>query len=360
VLLRNPLAAALTYPYGVDRYSELIDALSVRDEIRARVTDVWHQTRRSVTFVLSPNARWSGMRAGQYINLSVEIDGVRLTRPYSPCCSERRARDQLELTVSTHPFGRVSRYLREQLRPGMVLTLSEPQGDFTLPAALPDQIVLVSGGSGITPALALLRTLCERRYDGQLAFISYARSPAYALYRAELAELERSNPNLTVARGYTRGRGGRLEGRFCPAHMRAVLPALRSPQCFVCGPPALIAAVQDACRRMGLAPPRCESFAALGRPRAEGEHRHRALRATITLRRSGRELRARSMPLLEQLEDAGLRPPFGCRMGICNTCATRKRAGVVRNIVTGARSGSEEELVRLCVSAPEGDLELDL
>ena len=333
----------------------------MRDETRARVIAVRHQTNRSVTLLLAPNARWKGLRAGQFVNVSVEIDGVRHTRPYSPAGSQQRARGELELTVSTHPFGLVSGHLRTQARPGMLLTLSKAAGEFVLPERLPDRIALISGGSGITPVLAQLRTLCELGYDGQIAFINYARSARYALYRNELAQLERSQPQLKVLRSYTRGRGGTLQGRFCAAHLRAALPQRRGAAIFVCGPPALIEAVQATCRALRLAPPRCESFAALGRtlPRS-GTAARGARRATITLARSDRQLRACGLPLLEQLEDAGLAPPFGCRMGICNTCATRKHAGVVRNIVTGARSGSEEELVRLCVSVPEGDLELDL
>jgi ferredoxin len=66
------------------------------------------------------------------------------------------------------------------------------------------------------------------------------------------------------------------------------------------------------------------------------------------------------LPLLEQAEDAGLAPEHGCRMGICNTCSTRKRAGTVRNIFTGVTSGAADEQIRICVSVPVGDVELDL
>jgi ferredoxin len=63
---------------------------------------------------------------------------------------------------------------------------------------------------------------------------------------------------------------------------------------------------------------------------------------------------------LEQAEDAGLAPQYGCRMGICNTCSCRKRAGRVRNLISGEVSGARDEQIRICVSVPVGDVELDL
>src|SRR5205823_1119445 len=85
--------------------------------------------------------------------VSVEIDGVRETRPYSPAGSEHAAGGALELTVSTHPDGKVSRYLRDHARPGMIVGLSQADGDFVLPDRRPQRVLLISGGSGGPPAL---------------------------------------------------------------------------------------------------------------------------------------------------------------------------------------------------------------
>src|SRR5450759_3365694 len=111
-LLHSRLREALTYPHGVDRYVELVRPLLLARDIRAEVTAVRHQTPKSVTLTLRPNENWRGLRAGQFVGVSVEVDGVRLTRPYSPASSEHAQHGTLELTVSTHPEGRVSRHLR--------------------------------------------------------------------------------------------------------------------------------------------------------------------------------------------------------------------------------------------------------
>jgi ferredoxin len=55
-----------------------------------------------------------------------------------------------------------------------------------------------------------------------------------------------------------------------------------------------------------------------------------------------------------------LTPEFGCRMGICHSCACRKTAGRVRNVRTGEVSAPDEEEIQICISVPAGDVELDL
>ena len=81
--------------------------------------------------------------------------------PTPPQAPQHAVDGTLELTVSTHPEGRVSRHLRDRARPGMIVGLSEAQGEFVLPRARPERVLLISGGSGITPVMAMLRTLCD-------------------------------------------------------------------------------------------------------------------------------------------------------------------------------------------------------
>jgi len=331
-ILRSRLVEALAYPHGVDRYVELVRPLLVKREIRAVVGDVRHQTPRSVTLALHPNDNWRGLQAGQFVGLTVEIDGVRETRPYSPAGSQYSAEHALEVTVSTHPEGKVSRHLRERAHPGMIVGLTQAQGEFVLPDPRPACVLLISGGSAITPAMAMLRTLCEEGFPGEIGFLNYARSPELALYGDELGELARRHDGLRVARGFTRARGPALSGRFRREHVCAALWAgegLAEPTVETFTPPAL-------------------SFDLEG---AEG---------LVSFAASGRHAANSGLPLLEQAEDAGLTPEHGCRMGICNTCSCRKTAGRVQNILTGETSAAGEEQIRICVSVPIGDVVLDI
>jgi ferredoxin-NADP reductase len=205
-------------------------------------------------------------------------------------------------------------------------------------------LVLIAGGSGITPVMSMARTLAEERYDGEIAVLHYVRSIDDACYRGELASL----PDVSALHACTRGPGGDLQGHVDGHHLAA---ALADPDAvYVCGPPALVEAVRrhhpDAV---------AESFAPapLVIPETPGGGR-------ITFSDSGVHAENDGRTLLDQAESAGLRPASGCRMGICHTCTRRKVHGAVRNVTTGALSTEGDEAVQICVSAPVGDVEIAL
>jgi len=342
-MLSSGLVDVLTGPHGVDRYTELLAPTWTRSEARARVVHVRRLTPRSVTLSLQPNRAFTGFRAGQHVNLTVEIDGRRRTRCYSPASAE--GAPLIELTVGVHEGGLVSTFLYRTARPGMVVGLDGVGGDFVLPARRPRRILFVSGGSGITPVMSMLRTLRAERFDGDVAFIHYARSAAEACYRDELAPM----PGVRVLHGYTRSAPtAELHGHFGPEHLEAAMP---SPDAvYVCGPPALAESVRRHCDNVT-----SESFVppVFVVPAEASGGQVAFADSGITRTDDGR-------PLLEQAEAAGLTPESGCRMGICHSCTRRKTRGAVKNLTTGAVSAADEEDVQICVSVPLGDVELAL
>jgi ferredoxin-NADP reductase len=346
--LRSGLVDLLVGPHGIDRYLELIrPEITVRDA-RARVLEVRHQTERSVTLTLRANSAWAGFEAGQFIRVGVEIDGVRRTRTYSPACSQRSSNGLLELTITTHPDGLVSRYVHGHARPGTILHLGEAQGDFVLPRPRPRRLALISGGSGITPVLSMLRTLIDEKHDGEIAFVHHARTAADWLYAAEVRELAARHRNLSVDYVATREGGGHLTRRS----IERVIGSLGGAHAAVCGPPSLIEAVREIwpdpehVLSESFTPPTVQPG-----PNASG---------TLRFVRSGQSIPIGSGTLLEQAEAAGLSPEFGCRMGICHTCTCRKTAGAVRDLRTGEVSGEEDEDIQLCVSIPAGHVALEI
>src|SRR6201996_1593189 len=196
-LLGSPVVDLLLGPHGVDRYLELISPTLTVGDARAEVVAARRQTERSVTLMLRPNRAWAGFQPGQYVAVGVEIDGVRRTRTYSPAGSAHHGRE-LELTVTEHPGGLLSGHLLRAARPGLIVHLAAAQGMFPLPEPRPERVVLISGGSGITPVLSMLRTLIDEGHDGEITFLHFARTEADWLYEPEVRALAAQHPGLRI------------------------------------------------------------------------------------------------------------------------------------------------------------------
>jgi ferredoxin-NADP reductase len=354
------LLEAVTAPRGPDCYLEMINPLWSLREVRAEIVAVRRCAAGSVTLLLRPNSNWAGFHAGQHVAFTVDVDGVRRTRFYSLACSVHDPAGLLELTVAAETGGVVSGHLNAAVTPGTVVRLSQAQGEFLLPEPRPEHVLLISGGSGITPVMSMVRTLCAEGYcarggPGRVTFLHYARSSAHVAYGDELAALATDHPGLRLLRAYTRDGGGELSGRFEPAH----LPRLGDgTAAWVCGPAGLVDAVRAHWRRCGIrAPLQTEQFSApvpalpadLGEPSGE-----------VCFARSGRRVANSGATLLEQAEACGLQPKFGCRMGICLTCTSHKTTGHVRHLRTGALSVEPDSQIQICSTVPVGDVTVDL
>jgi ferredoxin-NADP reductase len=290
--------------------------------------------------------------------VGVEIDGTVHQRCFSLAGSPHRADGTLELTVKANPAGRVSRHLVDHAQRGAVLRLSPARGDFTLPGTEDrrDHLVFLSGGSGITPVLSMLRTLADERHDGPVTFVHYADRLDDVCYLDELrrltAELPQGRLLLGLADG---GPASDLDGFFGADHLDEITDDPSSCQVFLCGPAPMMASVEELFSSLGLEdrvrlerfglPPMDPSLADAG--------------AVVGFERSGVRAAAAGT-VLETAEAAGLAPAFGCRRGICGTCTTTKTSGVVRNAVTGVGSAPDAEPIRLCVSVPVAEVVVDL
>ena len=326
--------------------------------VRGEVTDVRHLTPHSSTLTLLPTDTWRGFRAGQHVNVTAEVRGVRHTRSYSPASSEYGEGD-LELTITAHPGGVVSQHLRAHARPGMTLGLSQAEGDFVVPHPRPERLLLISGGSGITPVMAMLRTLCDEGHQGEIVFLHYSRGAREAIYADELADLALEHPNMRVVHAHTRpgAQAPELVGHFSREHLSAAVGDHTDVEAFVCGPTALVDSVEAVWEEDGLKERlHLERFTlpTLSPAPADG----RGTRVLFSLSDTRIESDGRS--LLEQAERAGLTPAYGCRMGICRTCTCRKVAGSVRDLRSGEVSSPGGEEIQPCVSVPVGEVTVDL
>jgi ferredoxin-NADP reductase len=367
-LLRRVLASrtldALTAPHGVDRYLEVVNPLWAATEVRARVVDIRRENPASAgapvaTLTLQPTHTWRGHRAGQHVQVGVELPGSarRLTRCFSISSAESGPGEPFTLTIRAHEDGTnqpsVSSFLVGGARPGQVLHLSQAEGDFTLtesPATPTNsRLLMVSGGSGITPVMSQLRTLLRDGYDGhagrKVTFLHFARSAEDQIFADELAAIDAADNGVDVRLFHGD------DALFSTDLLARIVPAFRDTDTWACGPAGmidLVRAAYDGSPRLHVEffkPPSTASG------NADGE---------VAFTRSGRSVANSGASLLEQAEAAGLTPEFGCRMGICFSCTSRKTTGTVRNVLTGEESALPDEDIRICVSAPVGDCSVEL
>lgn len=362
-VLESPVVAALASPHGVDHYLVTAGAGWATAHPPARIVSVRHTTPGTVTLALRPGPGWRRHRPGQHVAVTLPLGGARRTRCFSIASSPHRTDGLVELTVKGTGSGGVSDHLVRRAQAGDLVDLSAPAGDFVLPAERPGHLVLVSGGSGITPVLSMLRALVDEHAPESVSFLHYARTAADVIAADELAIIARRRPDwsVVVARtGADRARVVRTglngpQGRFCADHLGALLPGAVEAPVWVCGPDGLAGAVAAAWRAAGSrAPVHVERYR-LGldaTPRATGAR----VRFTV----SGLEVVDDGRPLLVQAEACGLTPAFGCRAGQCHTCIRRKPTGAVRDVRTGDVTDEPDALVQLCVSVPEGGVEIDL
>jgi len=325
---------------------------------RARVVAVVEEAPDVKSFFLRPGAAWRGHRAGQYTTVTVEVGGVQMRRCYT--VSSAPGDPLLRITVKRSQEGRVSTWLHDRLRAGDLLRISAPAGDFVLPDVPPAKLLFVTGGSGVTPAMSILRDLDARDAVGDVVLVHYARSKKDVIFAGELHEVAARHAGLRLVFAFDDAAAG--QGAFSEAGLAAAVPDFATRATYLCGPPGLMARVERMWEAAGATSSlKHERFVApaMAAPprRAPGEAR--AL--TVHLARSGKRCAVSDAgTLLEELERAGERPRHGCRMGICRTCTCVKRAGIVRNLVTGAVSSDPDEEIQLCISAPLSDLELGL
>src|SRR6478672_2443772 len=247
-ILRSRAVAALTSPQGVDRYLEQVSPMWAAHEVRARVVAVHREVDVPghppvATITLQPTSTWRGHRAGQHVQLGVEIDGARrTTRVFTVSSPDSRHGDRFTVTLRANPDGGVSRFLVEEARPGTIVHLSQAEGDFVLPDHVPDHIVLISGGSGITPVMSMLRSLQRRTHRGRVTFIHYAQSPDHQIYADELETIRRSGYGVDVHLLHPELGDPALS----PAFLERLVPGYRDVPTWACGPAPLIEGVRAA------------------------------------------------------------------------------------------------------------------
>ncbi|RJL20757.1 2Fe-2S iron-sulfur cluster-binding protein [Paracoccus siganidrum] len=350
------------------------------------------------------------MRPGQYLTLRIPAPSGPVLRTYS-LSALPEGRDHHRISVKREPQGLGSRWLHDHLAEGEVIEIAAPRGGFVLAEASARPVLLLAGGVGLTPLLAMLHRLAagERR----AFFVQAAENGDVHALRDEVAALAAGSGGRIVARTVYRAPTGAdraarrfdAEGVVDRAFLQALLP-LDDYEVYLCGPTPFMVAMWRLLTGLGVAPTRIAyeffgkggSLAALAAEPVPPVHGNRipaqapksltklefltdpdalglpdALPGTVAeaapvgaggevvFARSGLTLpwNGASRTILELAEAAGLEPEFSCREGICNTCRCTIREGAVDYVADPLHPPGPGQAL-ICCSRPAGRVVLDL
>jgi ferredoxin-NADP reductase len=240
---------------------------------QAEVVERVAETPRATTLVLDVPG-WPGHRAGQHVDIRLTADdGYQAQRSFSIASPPEALR--LALTVTRLERGEVSPWLVDEARPGDRFELRGPIGGyFAWSVAAGGPLLLVAGGSGVAPLMAMLRHReasgeAGRAVPARLLFSS--RSFADIIYREELDRLGSAHGGPEIVHTLTHERpqpGWRGHARLIDAPMLAEVgfPPAAAPKVFVCGPTPMVEVVAEALVALGHAPQRVKTarFGATG------------------------------------------------------------------------------------------------
>jgi stearoyl-CoA 9-desaturase NADPH oxidoreductase len=343
---------SLFTPLLPDDYLELINPLWSTQELRGRIERIVRETADAATVLIRPGYEWPGHRPGQYLRIGVVVDGVHHWRAYSLTTDPGRPDGLIGITPKLVEAGTVSPYLVHGARPGDIVRLGGVEGTFVLPEPPPPRLLFLSAGSGITPIVSMLRSLDRAGALSDVVHVHSARAADGVIFGDRLRDLAARHPGYRLELRITGERG-----RLAPPDLDEVCSDWRQRQAFASGPGEMLDDLVRHWEAEGdprlLATERFQPVIGGGAVAGEGGRIHFAASDVETACDGG-------TPILIAGEEAGATLPFGCRMGICHTCIGRLRSGEVRDLRTGEVHGSEGEMVRTCVNAPEGAVEIEL
>ncbi len=332
------------------------------------VSEIRPETESSTTIrFVSENGFLPPFQAGQYINLFVEVGGVRTSRPYSISSAPSQA-GYYDITVRRVENGFVSGFLLDDVKPGDKFTSTAPGGHFYYnPLIHGDDLVFLAGGSGITPFLSMIRETTDLNRDRRIHLIYGSRTEEDIIFLDELKDRAKKHANLIVSPVISepsadfKGATG-----FISAELIQELTGNTDNKTFyICGPEAMYKFITAELEKLNL-PRRRVRFEVFGPP------------ANITLDpgwpkdiskdavfkvglKNGTSIEASAAePLMNALERCGIVVPASCRSGECSICRTKVLSGTVFQPkgVKVRKSDRKYGYIHPCMAYPLEDLEL--
>lgn len=315
---------------------------------------------------------------GQYLNLSIQVDGKRVNRSYTIASSPSR-QAYCEITVKREPMGVSSRHLHDTVVEGGLIDVKAPAGRFTFTGSEDDSIVLIAGGVGITPLMSKIRHLTDIGWAGAIDLIFAVKERSDIIFHDELDYLQRRHPNfratVTLSRSQDsdwRGERGRISSEL----LGRVVDKIADRRVHLCGPVEMMDSTVAILKSMGVPENQIhlESFVRPKPVGTNGSTTHEREEKdpletdevdgepSVTFARSGKSKPMDSaQTILEASEELKVDLPYDCRSGVCGECKVKMLSGRVVMEVEDALDFSDRrnEMILSCQARCLGPVILD-
>ncbi len=313
--------------------------------------------------------------AGQYLTVALTIDGVRVNRSYTIASSPAR-NAYCEISVKRVPHGYASRYIHDTWREGQRVKVSGPAGKFVFVGGVAERVVMIGGGIGITPMMAVVRTLTDYGWRGEMYLLFSVRAVHDIVFREELTYLQARFPNLHVRVIVSRdpesaweGARGQITGEV----IADFVPGLQRGPVMLCGPTPMMHAMRtlllamgvpdaDIIEEMFLSPAAGVATGGANQTPELDNAPEDGVLANVTFRRTNKVAELpMDVTVLEAAERVGVEIPFECRSGICGQCRTPLLSGRVTMDVQDALTAADRAkgLILACQARAVRDIEVD-
>ena len=339
------------------------------------------ETPDSATFTFrAPSGAWFDYQPGQFLTLDLPVDpgnvpGGNVQRTYTISSSPSRPQS-ISLTVKAQPGSIGTRWMLDQLKPGMRIKAYGPAGVFSFVRHPARKYLFISAGSGITPMMSMTTWAWDSGEMPDIVFVHSARRPSEIIFHERLQNFANRVPglqlHLTVGQPDPFRNWPGYRGRLNQIMLGLMAPDYLEREVFCCGPEAFMQSVRDMLVALGFDMEHYhqESFHAAAETEAEAEAQiagdvipDDCAHAEVTFAASGKTASCTETDTILAVARAnGLNIPSGCTFGLCGTCKVKKTSGEVHMVHNGGISDEdiEEGYILACCSNPLGAVTVEV
>lgn len=309
--------------------------------------------------------------AGQYLSVSVNIEGRTYSRPYSVVSSPKDAlKGFYVIAVKRVAGGIVSNYILDNIKVGDILEASDPTGNFTYePLRDAEHIIAIAGGSGITPFVSLAKAISEGGEECTLTILYGSRKEEDILLKSELDDICKVTENVSVVYVLSEEDKKGFEQGFINAELIKKYAPQKEYSVFLCGPQAMISFADKELEKLKLEKKfiRHEVHGEVANPKIFDDYPENIpdiVKIAVYVKGEKTEITASSdNTILRTLEDNDINPPTRCRGGECGFCHSKLLSGKVfipKELDRRRQADDKFGFVHPCCSYPLSDLEIEV